>query len=166
VKGRRIVKAGSTKGGFTLLELLAVMAIMAVIMGSAVVSFYGMGKGSRLRGATNTVRSAMSLARQQAILKGQTLEVQFFTTNNVSGYQVSGYRVWNVVEDYELGQTAYLPRGVTLSPANKTIEFLPTGSSNSGGTASSTIVLGQTDGPGTATMKIFHMTGLMKIDVS
>ncbi|MGD9873071.1 MAG: Tfp pilus assembly protein FimT/FimU [Kiritimatiellia bacterium] len=58
---------GRTKDGFTLMELLVVVAIMAVIMGITIPAFTTMGKGSGMRGAISQLRSTISLSRQWAV---------------------------------------------------------------------------------------------------
>ena len=55
--------------GFTLLELLIVMVIVGMMLGAGVAGSFGIGKGARIRGALNNVRSAIALARQQAIVR-------------------------------------------------------------------------------------------------
>jgi len=146
-----------TRSAFTLLELLAVIAIMAVMMGAAVASFQGIGRGARMRSSVNMVRTAVGLARQQAILKGQTLEMRFFEDNGLYGYYMT-----NTVENYQVGQRQYLPRGIRVSPAPSTLTFQPTGSG--GGAGTSSLELRQTDGVVVPTqITVYNLTGLVRV---
>lgn len=68
-------KASAGRSGFTLLELLSVMAIMVVLMGIAGASYYGMSRGASLRGASSNLRSTLSLARQYAATRRASTHV-------------------------------------------------------------------------------------------
>ena len=147
--------------GFTLLELLTVIAIMAVMMGATTAAYFGLGRGARLRGAVSTLRTAVGLARQQAILQGQTLELRF-------SYSVSdgySYQVINVTADpnHQVGTTGHLPRGILMSSVPSPIAFHPSGSSQVPGTTSFNLT--ESGGAGTAAMTIYHLTGLMKVEM-
>jgi type IV fimbrial biogenesis protein FimT len=54
-------------GGFTLMELMVVLAIAAVIMGLAVPNFRAFIRNSRLTSGANDLLSSISLARTEAI---------------------------------------------------------------------------------------------------
>ncbi len=56
--------------GFTLLELLIVMAVMAVLVTFAVPSFHNLMDSSKLTAASNALLSSMHLARSEAIKRG------------------------------------------------------------------------------------------------
>lgn len=151
------------RSGFTLLELLSVMVIMAVVMAAGVASFYGMGKGARMRGAVNVIRQSVSLARQQAILKGQTLRLEF--TSRPGGKY--SFQVWNKTADdpddyYKVGQARYLPLGIRISPADTVITFYPTGSTGGSGTTDFTLT--QADGQqNPVDLTVYNLTGLMRV---
>ncbi len=147
--------------GFTLLELLTVIAIMAVMMGATTAAYFGLGRGARLRGAVSTLRAAVGLARQQAILQGQTLELRF-SGNATDGYS---YQVINVTAtpNHQVGSTGYLPRGINMSAVPSPIEFHPAGSSQVAGTTSFSLT--ESGGAGSAAVTIYHLTGLMKVEM-
>ena len=48
-------KNNHRKRGFTLLELLTVMAIMVILMSIAGASYYGMSRGAAIRGAASNM---------------------------------------------------------------------------------------------------------------
>lgn len=54
-------------GGFTLVEILMVMAIMTLMMGMAMVAFVDWGKDAKIRTAERGFRTAFHHARQDAI---------------------------------------------------------------------------------------------------
>ncbi len=58
------------RSGFTILELIAVIGIMAVIATAVVGGFSGMMKGVAHRNASDSVRRALNLARQEACVDG------------------------------------------------------------------------------------------------
>ncbi len=108
------------RSGFTLLELLTVMAIMLLIMGLAVGAFVGMGKGDRLRAGVSNIRSTLSVARQTAICKGTKCAVQFDKAKkswNITEYNRGG-TVQAVRENY------FLPQGISFESMD-----LPSGDS-------------------------------------
>ena len=70
---RRVLK----RGGFTLLELLAVMVIMFMLMGMGTVAMKGLIQGSGISGATANVKALLTQARQYAITKEQRVYVIF-----------------------------------------------------------------------------------------
>ena len=65
------------RGGFTLLELLAVMVIMFMLMGMGTVAMKGLIQGSGISGATSNVKALLTQARQYAISKEQKVYVLF-----------------------------------------------------------------------------------------
>jgi len=57
--------------GFTLVELVAVMGIMALLIGIAAVQWANVNRANAMKTAVSHVRSALMLARQQAVLNGK-----------------------------------------------------------------------------------------------
>lgn len=64
-----------TVRGFTLLELLIVLAVAAVIMGVAVPSMAGMIRSSRLTAAHNEFLSSLYLLRSEAAKRNRTMKM-------------------------------------------------------------------------------------------
>ena len=163
-RGKHMVeRTGNMKRrGFTLLELLTVIAIMAVMMGATTAAYFGLGRGARLRGAVSTLRSSISLTRQQAILKGQTLTLEFSEPST----DLHQYEVWNRTDPgvpYQVGTTGYLPRGIKISPSTAVLTFHPTGSAGAGTEVIFTVT--EIGGAGTpVSLTVYPLTGLMKVD--
>jgi len=68
--------------GFTVAEVLVVVAIIAVAAAMAIPSWRNMVANNRLRGATSEVASALSMARARAIASGNNVVVYFNTGLN------------------------------------------------------------------------------------
>ncbi|NQU39666.1 MAG: prepilin-type N-terminal cleavage/methylation domain-containing protein [Lentisphaerae bacterium] len=158
--------ARERKCGFTLLELLTVIAIMVVLMGATTAAYFGMGRGSRMRSAINTLRGSVGLARQEAILKGQTLEMWFIDGDPLTQTPYS-YFVTNSVAGIQVGVTGYLPRGIEANKSGKLFTFYPTGSAGSASEMQlKTLKLTEAQGSprAEATLTVYPVTGLMKVD--
>lgn len=61
----------SSRQGYTLIELLAVMSIITLIMVAAVAGFMGTSRKSASRKAAEEIETAISLARQYAVAKNK-----------------------------------------------------------------------------------------------
>lgn len=149
--------------GFTLLELLVVVAIMALLMGATTAAYFGLGRGARMRGSINTLRGAIGLIRQEAILKGQVIELHVFEDNGLYGYYAT-----NTTHHYQVGKTGYFPTGVRIDGVGtdsdvKFIEFQPVGST--GNTTSQSITLRETGvtPASQATVTVYPLTGLVSV---
>jgi len=70
--------------GFSLLELLAVMSIMAMLTTLAVTSYFNAIRGMTRRSAVKHFANSLILARQRACLEGVRVSVMVF--NEITGY--------------------------------------------------------------------------------
>ena len=84
---RRLEEKGRN-GGFTLLELLAVMGIMMLMAGIAVMSYFGAMRGAATRAAVSHLRNSLSFARQTAIMNRRSAYVIFERGSNYYSYVV------------------------------------------------------------------------------
>jgi prepilin-type N-terminal cleavage/methylation domain-containing protein len=128
------------RNGFTLVELLVVITMMAIVMGMGFVMFSGVFKSSALSTGGRQVSTTLSLARQYAITQRQNCRVSFDLDNRVyAALATTNYgTTW-----FELGRREVLPTGVAftnIAPSgrffyldniavrtNCWIEFTPTG---------------------------------------
>lgn len=64
-------------GGFTLVELMVAMAVLAILVGFALPSFRDFAERSWLRGVTDSVTQVIGTARTEAIKRNQLVRVEF-----------------------------------------------------------------------------------------
>lgn len=76
------------KAGFTLVEVMIVIAVFAIMAAVAIPTFMSLLPGMRLNGATRQVASDLMAARMKAVKLNQRTKVSFGST----GY---GYEIWN-----------------------------------------------------------------------
>ena len=69
--GLRLTRPRSRNRGFTLLELLVVISIVAVLMGTVVVGFTGADEERRLRTAAESIQARLELARLNALQRNR-----------------------------------------------------------------------------------------------
>ena len=113
----RVRSAASALRGFTLLELLAVLLIMALMMGLFMPTI-GARTGMALRAQARELASTLELARQRAVMTGVPHRV---LVDVDEGF----YRVeWYVSEARSLGQAPEPPAELDLS-ANTPISLSP-----------------------------------------
>ncbi len=122
--------------GFTLVEMLVVLAIIAMFLGISTPFVAGFGKGLRLRASAREISSVLRIARSNAVTFRRDFSVVFDTEKN---------EYWIEDSTGSLFDKAFrLPRSVRLSRKDDTdpvtfqndrITFKPTGSiEGSGGT--------------------------------
>ena len=74
------------RAGFTLIELMIVVAVVAVILVLAAPSFRDMILMQRLRGINAQVMAVLAFARSEAISRGTFLQVRFESTGDMTCY--------------------------------------------------------------------------------
>lgn len=99
-----ISPAGNSGGepprGFTLVELLAVVAIMGLIAGAAVVALRGL-RAPSLAGAASEVASAMKMTRQMAISSGRKMLLVFphdLSAANLGAAPLRSYAIFECLD--------------------------------------------------------------------
>ena len=109
--------------GFTLVELLVVVAIMGLILMITLPRFDDIGRGSKMRAAINELRSTVGLARQWAIANRSTVYIlipddfaSLFSDAGLSTNEhrmaLHSYAVFSEKEQKYLKGWTYLPEGV------------------------------------------------------
>lgn len=120
------LRSHNCESGFTMIELLVVMAIMVMMIGVSVVGYLSLRRGAEVRGAAASVKSTLMLARQYAITKHESVELQFNTTAMSVVILRSRANV----------KTVQLPRGVRfVDPTPASEKFYPSGVAGAGGTS-------------------------------
>lgn len=82
--------ARSSKKAFTLIELLAVTAIMVLLASLSVASYLSMTRGAGMRSAVHNLRGTLMLARQAAMSKGRKTFVIFQADDSYTVCQKAG----------------------------------------------------------------------------
>ena len=108
-------------GGFTLIEMIVVLAIVAVAVGMVVPLIGRSGSGAELTTAAGRIRSAMAEARATAITEGRAV---VFRGDGSGGY-------W--LDNRHLGLDAGAHDRLRIATAgNARIAFFPSGASSGG----------------------------------
>ncbi len=111
------------RAAFSLVELLTVIALLGIIMGFVVPALSGMGRGTALVTAGNTVNNMAALARQHAMSRN-TLTALLVLANQGTD---TDYRAIAVMEFKhttgwsQVGEWQILPMGITVD-AGDTLE--------------------------------------------
>jgi prepilin-type N-terminal cleavage/methylation domain-containing protein len=120
------------RAGFTLIEMMVVIALVVVLMAAAVPLFVTMGEGSAMRGAVTQVRGTLSLARQYAISRNEVVyfliaghNEDYGSTQNHVDKCLRAYAVYSLgqnmlnsnndrKDDKYLTEWEYLPPGIVF----------------------------------------------------
>lgn len=81
---QRLVTGMTNKQGFTLIEIMIVIVIIGITVGSALIAFGDFGESKRILFAAEQLTNTLRLAQQQAILETSTLGLHV----NNKGYQI------------------------------------------------------------------------------
>ncbi len=104
----RISRARGGRRGFSLMELLAVMSIMALLTTLAVISYFGAVRGMTRRSAVKHFANTLILARQRACMENSRISVVVFN-------EITGLKSDDVTPSYvickELGRLTYIRNG-------------------------------------------------------
>lgn len=91
-------KEHKKRRGFSLLELLAVMSIMALLSTLAVTSYFSAVRGMANRSARRNFENSLVLARQRACIDGARVSLIAF--NEVAAYDTDGKTVKDLAASY------------------------------------------------------------------
>lgn len=105
------MKQNSTQKGFTLIELIIAIALMAILMAIATPSFNVWRKQSNLKAEAQEVFGAFQRARSEAVSRNKDIDLTF---NNGSGD--SG--TWRISENGTTLSSGSMIAGVQVSSAN------------------------------------------------
>jgi type IV fimbrial biogenesis protein FimT len=129
-ENRRATSQGKTfpvgEAGFTLIEMLVTISIMAILLAVAVPSFQNVALSSKLTSQANNFVASVQLARSEAIKRNATVTLCASSDDSTcTGDWEDG---WIVLAG---GTVVYsqtkLPNGFVLSGDVTTINFQPTG---------------------------------------
>ena len=144
--------------GFTLVELLIVIALMAIITGITVPAFVGMGRGAGMRGAVSSVRSTLSLLRQWAITHREEVTFHYF-----DGGASSASYYYATASGALIEKTNELPLEVRFTE-NKSITFKTDGGLASGTTPEDIIIADRKTTSQKKTISVNGLTGGIRVE--
>lgn len=112
--------------GFTLIELMVTLAVLAIIMGIAVPSFTSLIQNSRSTALANSVATALNHARSEAVKRNANVEFCSGDGSSCPGNWTAGWVVR--LTDGTLLKTWDAPdAGVVITGGNQQITFRGTG---------------------------------------
>jgi prepilin-type N-terminal cleavage/methylation domain-containing protein len=134
----RAAPAGSRGRGFTLVEMLAVLAVMGIMFAVAVIGFNAFGRGTRLRTAAESIRQHLTYARQLAMTRRAQYGVQFDDGTDPQRFRVYGLKATGSGPNQRatVGKWIELPLGIKYGDNHEPhpgymppteIQFAPTG---------------------------------------
>jgi general secretion pathway protein H len=138
--------------GFTLLEMIVVLAIMGVVIGVVVTRGPQRSRGLETRAAAGVIAQALRSARAQAIERGTTVEVAIDPARHEMA--ADGGRVRALARDMAV---AVLPPALPGPGATRIISFAPDGSASGG-----EILLGS--GKRQLRISVQWLTGQVKVE--
>ena len=126
------------RGGFTLIEMIVVIALIVILMAAAAPLFITIGEGNALRGAVTQVRGTLSLARQYAISRNEVVFFLIAAPNEpysqyeehvdkcLRAYAVYslGQNVLSTADDKYLTEWEYLPPGIVFDVKEEGVKDL------------------------------------------
>lgn len=115
----------ASRGGFSLVELLTVVALLGLLAAIMVPSFNSMAGGSAIIRAGQSIGDQLAFARQTATTKNASVELRLIEdTPEGAGNQEPGFVAMQVWEFDQKGENArplkrieFLPEGVIINPA-------------------------------------------------
>lgn len=123
------MRARQTEAGFTLIEAMIAIALMAVLLTIAVPSFNNAALGSQLRASANDIAAAAFMARSEAIKRNRVVTLCISAdgeTCSTSGGWEQGWAI--VVAGTPLQQHKAAPAGLKIrAGAVTSLSFQPTG---------------------------------------
>ena len=106
--------AATAQRGFTLVELMVTLVVLAVLLALAAPNMVSFVNNSRLRASQGEFVSALMLARSEATRRGKAVTVQVLASRGV-GAEFSGG--WRVFEDANKNNQWDLGEEIRLYPA-------------------------------------------------
>lgn len=132
--------------GFTLIELMVTVAVLAILLALAAPSFLDMSLSSRLTAISNSLTTSIQLARSEAIKRNQTITL----CASSDGEECDADTDWSVgwvmlANTTVLQREQAVPSGYVVASDEESLVFQPTGV---GATLNTFVVCRSTPTPG------------------
>jgi len=144
--------------GFTLIELVTTITVMAILAGLALPSFSAFVANQRIRNVSFDLMAAMTLARSQAVTRNTSVSLQKIGTDWDGGWRVSdgtltfhnqeAYKNLSITDSQDLGAITYGKDGRTVTTSTK---FTIAPSSEVSGVSSRCVSIGLSGVPSSST---------------
>ncbi len=123
LEGHRSSAASHSRAGltaFSLVELILVVAVIAILMALGIPAFNSVNRGMALERAGQQVADAVLLARENAVTKNRKAELRFVKVpSNDGSFLLRGVQPWIVKDDagtkVPLSRPLWLPETATIS---------------------------------------------------
>ena len=125
-------------GGFTLVELLVVLAIISLLAFASLPAVSSLSNSYNLSTASNDLQGVLALARQQAIALNEPVEVRFYRYS-IPGFAAEpgggSFHAYQLVEDVSTGnvlltRVQLLPGRIVAAPSSTLSALLSTGTAS------------------------------------
>jgi len=103
-----MLKVMHKNSGFTIMELMTTIAIIAILAAIAVPNMISWRSGTKLQGAVENLRGDLQLAKMKAVQENGSVTVDFSVSADNDEYQISGSGLTT--------KTRQLPSGVRIDP--------------------------------------------------
>ncbi len=132
-------KRPTSSQGFTLIEMMVVVAMIALIVAATAPMVFSTLISTRLTSAGETLAGQISLAHQMAVSRNQTVEVRFYQYEDpespgskpayraVAIMKASGLGAASNKEQVQLTDTFYLPSGIVIGDSSQMSPLLSGG---------------------------------------
>ena len=100
------------KRGFSLIELLAVVAVLSILLVLVTTAFNSIATSSSITQSTNLISGQIELARQLAAVRNRTIEVRFLKK---TGEPFSALQLWWPGLNQSAEKPVVLPQGTLLN---------------------------------------------------
>jgi type IV fimbrial biogenesis protein FimT len=98
-------RPGSIVRGFTLIELMVAVAVLAIALGIAAPSLNGIRASGQLSAASSEISTAVQMARQEAIKRGRRVGLCASSTGTSCGGSADWSTGWLIFEDRDANGT-------------------------------------------------------------
>lgn len=116
--------AARLRGGYSLVELMAVMAVMAILLAVTVPSIEGFNMSAGLNDGGQVFTDEVALARQSASTRNITVEVRCIKMPARSSTGYTGLQLWSPASAAPLSRLVVLPDGIAISEDTTKISTL------------------------------------------